>query len=441
MPKKESKKFEVAILWTSMLAALPGFFTGVFCISRSSLPTVQKIFLFVLLAALTITGLVLIRLKVVRPLRTISSMLSAIRLGDFSVRMSGFNRNDVLGEIYFEINEFSSILRQQRLGAVESTALLKTVMAEVDVSLFAFGEDSCLTLINPAGENLLKKPAPQLLGKSADELGMLEFVEGSPDKIISKAFPGGTGRWGMKRGIFREGGLPQTLVLISDITQPLREEEQQAWKRIIRVIGHELNNSLAPMISISESLNGMVDKVEFGSELKTDLQDGLNIIKNRSESLSRFMTAYAQLAKLPAPVLKTCKINEIIHELIRLEDAEILTVNSTDEISIQADKDQLEQAIINLLHNAIYAAKETGGKVNIHWRRKAGRIVEIKIIDDGPGISNDANLFVPFFTTKPEGSGIGLALSRSIIEAHDGTLELNNREDAQGCIALITLPT
>jgi two-component system nitrogen regulation sensor histidine kinase NtrY len=377
--------------------------------------------------------------RVVFPLRTLSNLLAALREGDFSIRARGANRQDALGEVLREVNALGETLRTQRLGAVEATALLRKVMEEIDVAVFAFDGSGRLRLVNRAGERLLDRPAEWLLGQTASELGLSECLEMEGPLIAAIGFPGKAGRWEIRRGMFREGGLRHQLLVISDLSRALREEERQAWQRLIRVLGHELNNSLAPIKSVAENLGSMLGRPQRASDWEEDMRRGLAVIAARTDGLSRFMNAYARLARLPPPKLQPVEVSTWVRRVVGLEPRKQVQLFPGPEVKIQADPDQLEQLLINLLHNAVDAALETGGAVSLGWNL-ADSHVEVWVRDEGPGIPNPTNLFVPFFTTKPAGSGIGLVLSRQIAEAHGGTVSLENRGDGPGCEARLRLP-
>jgi two-component system nitrogen regulation sensor histidine kinase NtrY len=387
--------------------------------------------------------------RVVRPLQTLSNLLQAVREGDFSQRArlpppTGEDETlDALGQVMLEVNAIGETLREQRLGAVEATALLHRMIEEVDVAVFALDGKSRLQVVNRAGGRLLGEPEERLLGRSAADLGLADVLtEGPARRIVAKTFPGGFGRWEVRRSTFREGGLPHSLLVVSDLTETLREEERQAWKRLLRVLGHELNNSLAPIRSMASTLAGLLARRPRPEDWEEDMQSGLEIIGNRAEALSRFMAAYARLARLPRPRLAPLELSALIRRVAALESRLSVYVEKGPAVTLQADADQLEQLLINLVRNAVDAALESDrgvGGVGIGWRVADGQ-VEVRIEDEGLGISNPENLFVPFYTTKPDGSGIGLALSRQIAEAHGGTLTLENRQPGPGCEALLRLP-
>jgi two-component system nitrogen regulation sensor histidine kinase NtrY len=387
-----------------------------------------------------------VQARVIRPLQTMANLLSALREGDFSVRARGARRDEALGDVMAEINTLSRTLQEQRLSALEATALLRTVMEEIEVAIFAFDSEGKLRLANHAGQILLAKSAERILGRDAAELGLADCLVGEPTRLLPNAnFPGVNGRFGMRRSQFREGGRPHQLVVIGDLSRTLREEELRAWQRLVRVLGHELNNSLAPIKSIAGSLGTLLKRDRRAPDWEDDMRSGLEVIESRAEGLSRFMQAYARLARLPAPILTPCPVSALVSRVIALETRLAVEVIDGPVMTVQCDAAQIEQVLINLVKNAVYAALERpaaerhGSGVRLTWKKFTGQL-EIAVEDDGPGIANTANLFVPFFTTKPEGSGIGLVLCRQIAENHGGSLSLENRSNAIGCIARLRLP-
>ena len=431
--------FERRILLLSLLAGTPGGVVALTLLWTGDYSDRLRWTLTVLVVAAWLGVTLALRERVVRPLQTISNMLAALREGDFSIRARGAREDDALGLALLEVNTLGETLRSQRLGALEATALLRTVMAEIDVAIFAFDEHRALRLVNGGGERLLDQPAERLLGRTSAALGLAECLRGEDDRTVDLDFPGGRGKWQLRRGSFRQDGLPHQLVVLSDLSRVLREEERQAWQRLIRVLGHEINNSLAPIKSIAASLRDLLARPTLPGDWREDLGDGLAVIAGRSESLSRFMAAYALLARLPSPQPKPMDVEQWVRRVAHLETRLPVRVAPGPPVTISADGDQLDQLLINLVRNAADASLETQGAVEVGWMRSGG-MLDVWVRDNGLGVSDTTNLFVPFFTTKPNGSGIGLALSRQIAEAHGGALTLENRRDTRGCEARLRLP-
>ena len=439
---KKKLSHERRVLLLALLAALPGSAAAMVLLWTGDYPLRLQWTLTILVIVWWLAVSSALLERIVTPLQTVSNLLAAMREGDFSIRARGGRPDDALGEVLIEVNALTETLRHQRLGALEATALLRKVMAEIDVAVFAFDAQRTLKLTNRFGEHLLGQPEPRLLGRSAAELGLEVFLRADSARVADAAFPGGSGRWEVRRSTFRQGGLPHHLLVLADVSQPLREQERQAWQRLIRVLGHELNNSLAPIQSLAGSLESLVAREDRPADWREDMRRGLGIISARAEALSRFTGAYARLARLPPPHPAPVELGQLLARVAALETRLPIRIQPGAPLTVVADADQLEQLLINLLRNAADAALETNGTVEAGWTRLNGSPAraEVWVVDGGPGVSNSANLFVPFFTTKPQGSGIGLVLSRQIAEAHGGTLTLENRTPATGCVARLKLP-
>jgi nitrogen fixation/metabolism regulation signal transduction histidine kinase len=438
-PHNSAPRFERRVVLLALLAGLPGGIVALLLIwSGDMAPRSQWTLTFGIVAGWGIVAMVL-REQVVRPVQTLSNLLAALHEGDYSIRSRGARTDDALGLAMLEVNALGDTLRQQRLGALEATALLRSIIAEIDVAIFTFDEDGRLRLANIAGQRLLGQPAERLQGKRAEEVGLADALTATPPHTLAADFPGASGRFEVRRRDFLQGGRRHRLLVLADVSATLREEERQAWQRLVRVLGHEINNSLAPIKSIAASLRGVLARRDRPADLEADLERGLAVIGSRTESLGRFMNAYARLARLP-PVRPTpVSVQEIVARVAALETRVPVEVRGGPPVVIQADGDQLEQLLINLVRNAADASLDSDGRVTIAWERQNGQL-ELRVEDEGPGLADTANLFVPFFTTKPDGSGIGLVLSRQIAEAHGGGLTLANRTDRTGCEATLRLP-
>ena len=374
---------------------------------------------------------------VTRTLYLAANLLGALHEGDYSIRGTGAKPGSAADLVMKEINSLGNTLQRQRSEAVESTALLTSVMGAIDVAVFAFDMDEKLVLANPAAERLLNKGGPEMLGRDAGALRLHAYLVGDTPRLVEGVFGAGT-RLELRRSTFYRDGKPHHLLVFADLSRALREEQQLAWQRIVRVLSHEINNSLTPIKSIAHSIKRMISRIPDVPRA-AEIQDGLNLIETRSGALGRFLRQYAQLAKLPKPQERPIQILPLARRIAELENRLPIEVHGTIDVQVEADPDQLEQLLINLVHNASDAALQTSGSVTVGWKRE-GRSFELWIDDEGAGLTNASNLFVPFFTTKPGGSGIGLVLSRQIAEAHGGSLTLENRSDRRGCRAYLRLP-
>jgi two-component system nitrogen regulation sensor histidine kinase NtrY len=447
--------YEHRVSLYSLFVALPGILVSAILIWRQPWSSQSKLALSLLeLFVWWVLALVLHE-QMVRPLQTLANVVAALREEDYSLRARDATANDALGELSLEVNALADLLEDQRLREIEATALLRRVVEEIDAPLFAFDPDRVLRVVNPAGERLLQQAAVRLLGRTADEIGLAECLSAPSDAPI--ALPASSSaRWLVRESKFREKGVPHTLVVLSDVSRALREEERRAWQRLIRVLGHELNNSLTPIKSIAGSLSNRLAEIGLNPEQHRDFERGLAIIEDRTASLNRFLQAYRQLAQLPPPSLNNVALLPIVERVVFLENRLAVEIFRGPDAMLMVDADQIEQMLINLVRNAVEAALEpeltndAPGKslngagirkphVTLNWVLEEQNVI-LTIEDNGLGLLNPSNAFVPFYTTKPSGSGIGLAVSRQIVEAHGGSIELSNLNGRSGCQVRVKLP-
>jgi len=488
-PKRQSVSFEARLRVFCTVAAVCtlGMVAALLLVLHVSAGPITATMGILLLALLLIFAAFIE--EAVRPIQTLANVVAALREEDYSFRARGANREDAMGQLSLEINALADTLQAQRVGALEAVALLRRVIAEMDSPVLAFDQDERLRLLNPAAERAFTLNPARDLGKSAKELELAGLLEQPSETILpleaqtslrraGAQRPGseGSARWMIRRSAFRQRGVPHTLVVMSDVSAALREEERLAWRRLIRVIGHEISNSLTPIKSIAGSLRSRLHPVKTGVEtppqgnlpalaesaappapvngnFQRDLQRGLSVIENRADSLNRFVQAYRQLAQLPAPVLKRVPLLPLLERVTSLEIRLDVRMLGAPDVDLLADPDQIEQLLINLVRNAVEAANTCAGddpEVAIFAEPGApevtiravedGDVVAIQIEDNGPGLANPENLFVPLYTTKKSGSGVGLALARQIVEAHGGAIALRNRPGKAGCVAEVRMP-
>ncbi len=450
-------RFESRLIWLLLLLAAPAVLLGWMALSMWHVSILIRLgALALLLLFLTSVASAIFR-HIVHPLQTLSNVVAALRENEYSFRARDVGEGDALGDLAAQINELAGALRTRRHRESETFALLERVVETMDLPVFAFDAASTLQLTNPAALKMLQVSAESLLYKSADALGLADLLACDENSVVALTLHGREGRWMVRRSKFYQNAMPHTLLLLSDVSGVLREQERQAWQRLIRVLAHEVNNSLTPIKSIAGSLRSRMQHIQACessgpiSPLQinlnpVDMEHGLAIIEERAESLNRFLQTYSQLAKLPLPVKSTFAIAPVLERVCHLETRLQVRLDIVGEIEIFADAAQLEQALINLVRNAVDAAlqahlahSQDAAQVIVSCNYKSEQIC-IGIEDNGPGLANPANLFIPFYTTKPGGTGIGLVLALQIVEAHGGTLALTNRSDTQGCCAEIRLP-
>jgi nitrogen fixation/metabolism regulation signal transduction histidine kinase len=431
--------FERRISALTIALAVPAMFLGIALLAVLDLSPILRACLILVLIVLLSGTAALLREAIVQPLRGLANVVESYRAGDYTVRGRRTARGDALGDLVGEINDLGRTLHEQRLRAMEATALLDKLVGAIDVAVLAFDGAHELRLANPAATRLLGVEAHGALGRTASDLALDEFLaDPRPTRVVG-AVAGRSGRWQVTHGTFRESGLVQHLLIVADVREALRDEERLAWQRLIRVIGHEVNNSLTPIRSLAGTLRDMLQQGIGAGGGREEMLEAAGVIADRTESLSRFLAQYSRLARLPPPRPRWVPVAPLLARVAGLDRVHAIEVRSDAGLEALVDEDQLEQALINLVKNALESQGEAGGEVVVTARASDDGLA-IAVTDSGPGIANPDNLFVPFFTTKPGGSGVGLALSRQIIEAHGGTLRLDNRSDARGAVASLEIP-
>lgn len=377
--------------------------------------------------------------------RNVYNLIDAVAQGDYSFRGLTHTGDSALNDVIKILNSLASNIQQQRYKSEENFLLVKKIVDHIDVAIIAFSHDASIQLLNPAATRLLNINANDLFTKVPDRLRIILDIEPGETHVVSFQL----GRFRIHKEQFVLDGMVHNIAFVTNLSRILRREERKAWKNLLRVISHEVNNSVAPLSSYSSVLIKQVEAREIDPRLQEELVEGLTVIKNRARSMADFVARYKDISKLPEPVLQAVNIEDIVRRVAQLFPAGKVQFEGYSTI-FHADPNLLEQALINVVKNGIEATEAhkvvtepIGSRVEcgawISWTSKPSGF-EIHISDAGGGIQSIENLFTPFFTTKKSGTGIGLIISRQIIESHNGQLALTNRQDSQGCLAVISLP-
>lgn len=368
-------------------------------------------------------------------LRSISNLLEAMVQGDYSMRgRAGADGN--LDELIGTINRLANRLSEQKLETRESQLLLELVIAQLDIAILTVDDTDRVALANPAACRLFDAGG-DLVGRNAHDFGLVVPPDGEASGGVELSLGGGKGKFYAFAESFIANQRRQRLVFITDIQTILRDEERRAWQSLIRVLGHEINNSLSPITSISDTLIRICGRgIDDAGSAR--LTEGLAVIRERSQALSDFIGRYRLLTKLPTPNRTPTSLRKTVERIAPLfERADIRLTNPVD-VFAYVDPEQFEQVLVNLLKNAVEASAD-GGEIELDWRLERGRL-RVAVRDQGCGVADTENLFVPYYSTKQHGSGIGLFLSRQIAFNHAGELQLRNRADRQGAEAILWLP-
>ncbi|HIL94542.1 MAG TPA: GHKL domain-containing protein [Pseudomonadales bacterium] len=371
-------------------------------------------------------------------LRTLSNLVEAIRTEDYSMRSSRLSEPGELAELYQQIDSLTSKLKENRQEEFELKNLLERIVNQINVAIIACDSDGKIRMVNRLTTQLLQLSATELVGLDLEKTTLSVVLKDTGSRLVDHEFPGTAGRWQINVQHYRHEGKPGKIVFITDLKQVLSEEEISAWQRLIRVIAHEINNSLTPITSICQTLNKILSShAELGNE--DELRVGLAVIEERAKALKEFISVYARIAKLPDPQKINFQVEDLLQKVKRFFVDQPIVIEDTPGITLFGDPVHLEQLLINLIKNALEASQSQQEPVTISCEKGDG-VFKFQVQDSGTGISNPANLFVPFYTTKAQGAGIGLTLCRQIAAKHGGQVVLENREDGQGALAQLIIP-
>ena len=440
-PLKYQLNFENKLASIALVLGLIPTVGMLLLLYRTEISIYPKILFTLLSLSAVVYGAHCIWTLVTGQLKTSTNLLEAIINGDFTMRPLRQHRQGALNEFNQLLNQLANDLADEKLQSREKQILLHKVMAQIEVAILATDQQHQVTLMNPAAEKLLGKTYQEVSSTHISNCGLVLETENHMRKVQELFSHGKRTKVYIHTDSFFENGQRHNLIFITDIQQILREEERLAWKRLLRVLSHEINNSLAPISSIGESLSSLLIKeneTEDTKELMIDLSEGLALITERANSLNQFIQRYQTLTRLPLPDKSPVDIGSLLSSITPMFSRKI-AIDGKD-LQIYADEAQLQQVFINMLKNAEEAMDNNPtGEIKICWY-KEGNQLNIHVLDEGRGINNPDNIFVPFYTTKENGCGIGLVLSRQILMNHSGDLTLENRKNGIGAKVTIVLP-
>lgn len=416
--------------------AVPAGLLLIWLAVESDLPTAAQfaiafvVLLWIVIVASTVRG------ELLRHIRTLSNLVESTRAQDYSMKAARARDPGELAELYQQINSLTDSLKIGRQSEQELLSILEKVVSQINVAIIVFDSQDEIRLVNPVANALLQSSTEKLIGMKHADTVLAQLPASSEPKLVDFRFPGAEGRWQIMQHYYRHQGEESRIVFIADLKQVLSDEEIAAWQRLIRVISHEVNNSLAPIMSLCQTLTGMLSKPDADY---ADVRVGLSVIGERAKGLQDFISVYARLARLPEPHKVLFPAGDLADRLRRIFAGRPLEIVPFPDVAIFGDPVHMEQALINLIKNGLEANPETAPAVQVRCRLRDGQC-EFEVADHGAGIGNPDNLFVPFYTTKAEGAGIGLILCRQIAAKHHGHVSLENRSDGPGAVARLSLP-
>lgn len=408
-----------------------------------------KLLLVSLIFTIIFFTLMSIRQSVTFQLRTSTNLVEAMTSGDYGLRANNKELKGALADFNELLNALASRLSEQSLVTREKQILLSKITDQIDVAVIAVSDQRHITLMNPAAERVFGHRFEDRQGWPITSLGLQNLVDATQQENLNKVSELEIGenkrKMYVRTDTYFELGNLHYLIFITDIQHILRDEERLAWQRLLRVLSHEINNSLTPIASIAETLGQLVrtQQSESGAMavgLQESMQEGLDVIAERAHALNHFIQDYQKLTRLPSPTKTVFELRPFLHQICQLFDDCEITIPEQEHV-IYADRDQLQQVLINVFknaHEANLAMNTTASHIRVDWVNNDTTIT-IRVTDQGQGISNPENLFVPFYTTKQQGSGIGLILCRQIVVNHGGEFALNNTPEG-GARASIQLP-
>jgi nitrogen fixation/metabolism regulation signal transduction histidine kinase len=437
---KTKLAFEDKLVRIALVGSAFPLFISIGFIAQSGVSGYLKtLLIFVVIVSIGFAAFA-IRQQVIFQLRTSTNLVEAMTSGDYSLRANNKNIEGALSDFNELLNKLATRLAQQSLITREKQILLTKITDQIDVAVIACDQNENISLMNPAAQSLFKRRFSELEGWPIKTLGLQNIIQkaketngkGSALKTVTEfEINQDKRKVYVHTDAYFELGQRHQLVFITDIQDLLRDEERLAWQRLLRVLSHEINNSLTPIASISETLTHIVStqNTNFDEESLNNLKEGLAVITERAHSLNHFIQDYQKLARLPSPNKSIIELRAFISSILQLFETSEFSIPD-NENTIFGDSEQLQQALVNVIKNAQEAnlanPKNKGhSPIVIAWRTQNNN-TSISIEDCGLGVNNSDNVFVPYYTTKKQGSGIGLTLSRQIALNHGGDLLLNN---------------